>query len=245
FFPPELAAIVADKANLPAPDVVDELLTLPLISGSGVRVTLGEVLRPSNSGDGADRIIMVFLRHSWCPFDQDYMIHMGDVLKRLDGEGAFATPATTGVSRTQLLIISNGSYKLISKYMSVLGLKHGLWYGEDNRVRVKAGMYVDPGLALYRALGLQLLKDPCTSTALVETAKYIKRGTMNGIAMVLRRAFKGRLPLWEKGGHNEQLGGQFVMTYDRGDRLTCAFAHRMMTPRDHASIVNVLQAAGV
>ena len=40
---------------------------------------------------------------------------------------------------------------------------------------------------------------------------YVKHGVAQGIAMMLLNAVKGKMPLWEKGGDIEQLGGEFVL----------------------------------
>lgn len=92
-----------------------------------------------------------------------------------------------------------------------------------------------------------------------ECGEYVKHGLVRGVAMVVKNALKNRLPVWEKGGDIQQLGGEFVMgpgyviahlvffssclttTY----RLQCSYAHRMHTTRSHAAVLTVLEAAGV
>ncbi|KAH9481709.1 Peroxiredoxin-like 2C [Psilocybe cubensis] len=70
---------------------------------------------------------------------------------------------------------------------------------------------------------------------------YVKHSTMGGIAMVVARAIKFGMPVWEKGGNVDQLGGEFIF----GPGLTCSFAHRMQTTKGHAPIEDVLTAAGI
>jgi len=59
--------------------------------------------------------------------------------------------------------------------------------------------------------------------------------------MVVVRAFKVGMPVWEKGGDIDQLGGEFVF----GPGLTCTYAHRMQTTKGHAPIHDILEAAGI
>lgn len=76
--------------------------------------------------------------------------------------------------------------------------------------------------------------------------------------MVVGRAARARIPVWENGGDIEQLGGEFVLgpglafASQRNNvsqlfssRLNASFAHRMTSTRSHASIVTVMRAAGI
>ncbi|KAJ2924628.1 hypothetical protein H1R20_g12463, partial [Candolleomyces eurysporus] len=70
---------------------------------------------------------------------------------------------------------------------------------------------------------------------------YVKHGLMGGIGMVVMRALKAGMPIWENGGDIAQLGGEFVL----GPGMTCVFAHRMQHPKGHAPVLEVLKAANV
>lgn len=60
-------------------------------------------------------------------------------------------------------------------------------------------MYVDPGMEIYRALGMR-------------NAGYSKKGaTFGGLAMVVLRALRVGMPVWERGGDVGQLGGEFIL----------------------------------
>ncbi|KAF9526347.1 AhpC/TSA antioxidant enzyme-domain-containing protein, partial [Crepidotus variabilis] len=120
-----------------------------------------------------------------------------------------------GHERVDFIIISNGAHGMITKYRQMFKLPFKI--------------YTDPTLALYKALGMG--KDGSKG--------YVKHGLMSGIAMVVVRAIKVGMPVWEKGGDVGQLGGEFVF----GPGLTCSFAHRMQTTKGHAPIQEVLQAA--
>jgi hypothetical protein len=142
------------------------------------------------------------------------------------------------------VVISNGAHGIIRKYRQIFGLSFKV--------------YTDPSLALYRALGIGRDGDikkhqhhnrqthrhstSIDSSLSVKTSgEYVKHSLMGGIAMVVMRAFKVRMPVWEKGGDINQLGGEFVF----GPGLTCTYAHRMQTTKGHAPIQDVFKAAGV
>lgn len=109
-------------------------------------------------------------------------------------------------------------------------------------------MYVDPELEVYRALGMgtighsSSLSPPVKSRARREKVdSYVRRGALGGIAMVVFRALKVGMPMWEKGGESTQLGGEFVL----GPGMICTWAHRMQTREGHAPVTDVLEAAGL
>ncbi|KAF8895935.1 hypothetical protein CPB85DRAFT_1229681 [Mucidula mucida] len=155
------------------------------------------------------RSIIVFIRHFWCPLCQDYMSSLASL-----------TPRDANV-----VVISNGSPALIDKYKAIFGARFE--------------MYVDPGMEVYRSLGMGTTGD-VQSKKETHTG-YVRRGTLGGIAMVVLRALRVGMPVWEKGGEIGQLGGEFVL----GPGMTCHWAHRMQTVKGHAPVPDVLAAAGV
>jgi hypothetical protein len=122
------------------------------------------------------------------------------------------------------VVISNGSQAFISKYRQIFDMPFS--------------MYTDPSLALYAALGMgrdgvrkvssavpsSSLRGMCgdehhTEESIIEKDEerevvldggYVQHGLVSGIAMVMGRALKTRMPIWEKGGDIAQLGGEFV-----------------------------------
>ncbi|KAF8176611.1 hypothetical protein K438DRAFT_1846481 [Mycena galopus ATCC 62051] len=86
---------------------------------------------------------------------------------------------------------------------------------------------------------------------------YVTHGTVSGIGAVLLRALRAGMPVWERGGDIRLLGGEFVFEWGPtaatpataasapAPTLRCTYAHRMQTPRGHASVARVLAAAGV
>lgn len=115
-------------------------------------------------------------------------------------------------------VISNGAHGMIAKYRQIFGLPFKV--------------YTDPTLTLYQALGMSRGCDikhhnhrihrystskrgPCDVTSeknsdIRKDGGYVKHSLMGGIAMVVIRALKVCMPVWEKGGDINQLGGEFI-----------------------------------
>lgn len=106
-----------------------------------------------------------------------------------------ASPAALGRAGVRLVIISNGSYKMIKAYRRIF--------------RSPFALYVDPTLQVYRAMGMTLRTLDGGPES--EKGQYVKHGTVRGIAMVVGNAVKVGMPVWEDGGDIEQLGGEFVL----------------------------------
>jgi hypothetical protein len=92
-----------------------------------------------------------------------------------------------------LVIISNGSHKMSKAYRRIF--------------RAPFALYVDTSLRVYHALGMDLR----TGEPKSERGEYVQHGKVTGIAMVVGRAAKVGMPVWENGGDIQQLGGEFVL----------------------------------
>ncbi|KAK0194051.1 hypothetical protein F5146DRAFT_1183493 [Armillaria mellea] len=164
------------------------------------------------------------------PLCQDYMHSLASLAPR----------------NADIVIISNGSHALIDKYRQMFGLRFQ--------------MYVDPDLEVYRALGMGTIANSKTRVRREKVDSYVKRGALGGMAMVVFRALKVGMPMWEKGGESAQLGGEFVLgpglvlfaffyptilKIKLYFRMTCTWAHRMQTREGHAPVADVLEAAGL
>ncbi|KAF8348913.1 hypothetical protein F5887DRAFT_831014, partial [Amanita rubescens] len=219
---PKAPPAVQPEWALPTHDQLRRAASHLVIAESGVRVTFGSLF-------AEQRTIVIFIRHFWCPLCQDYMSSVRslvrpDVLRSPDALGSDGGPAA------KLVVISNGSHAMISKYKQIF--------------RMPFEMYTDPTLAVYNTLGMARDRDGDHTACSPMSRKccnggYVKHGTMGGIVMVLVRAIKVGMPLWEKGGDVAQLGGEFVF----GPGLTCSYAHRMQSPKGHAPIQDVVKAA--
>jgi hypothetical protein len=82
--------------------------------------------------------------------------------------------------------------------------------------RLPYELFVDgsPGQALYRALGMgpissgaQKARDASENNV----GSYVRHGVVRGLAMVVARALRVGMPVWERGGDPSQLGGEFVL----------------------------------
>lgn len=75
--------------------------------------------------------------------------------------------------------------------------------------RAPFALYVDTSLQVYHALGMTLRT--INRGPDCERGEYIQHGALRGVAMVVGRAAKVRMPIWENGGDIRQLGGEFVL----------------------------------
>ena len=211
---------ISSEWGLPSPLQLNYASHLPITGEDGKQITFGSLFESQPT-------IVIFIRHFWCPLCQDYMSSVNSFLgpktvrntcenghrdiKRLAAIGHHAeTPV-------RFVAISNGAHGMIAKYRQIFGLSFKV--------------YTDPSLALYRALGMcrdgdiknhhhyrqthrhSTSVDSSISEKNSDISKpgeYVKHGLMGGIAMVVMRAFKVGMPVWEKGGDVNQLGGEFV-----------------------------------
>jgi hypothetical protein len=195
---------------LPTHEQLARAASLLVIAESGVRVPFGSLF-------AKQRTIVIFIRHFWCPLCQDYM----SSVRSFANPDVLMSPSSLspdGGSPTKLVIISNGSPAMISKYRQIF--------------RMSFDMYTDPTLAVYSALGMgrgkqdadypvcsanmeRMLKEPTVldkqgKDSAIGDGGYVKHGVMGGIVMVALRALKVGMPVWENGGDAAQLGGEFV-----------------------------------
>lgn len=70
-------------------------------------------------------------------------------------------------------------------------------------------VYTDPTHQVYRKLGMTIRTTSPGHTS--HRGAYIRHSTAQGIAMVLFNAVRVMMPVWEKSGNTEQLGGEFVL----------------------------------
>jgi len=197
-----------DENAMVTPQQLSRASHLVVVAQNGLRVPFGELIRERKT-------IVIFIRHFWCAYDQDYLY---SVRKHIDSEAL----KRAGID---LIVIGNGSAGMIKSYRHIF--------------RMPFSFYTDPTLRLYSALGMSLRSsDPGPDS---EKGAYVKHGMVGGIAMVVRNALKVGMPVWEKGGEASQLGGEFVF----GPGSTCDYAHRMPNTRSHSPILDVQHAAGV
>lgn len=148
----------------------------------------------------------------------------------------------------RLIIVSNGSYKMIRSYKKVLG------------EACPYPIYTDRGKHVYTALGMTLRTFSMGKSE--DKGKYIKR-TMTG--NIVQGIVNGIVMPKKPPGDQQQLGGEFVLgpgeaplhsdtqamimqkliesMLDIG--LNVKFCHRMPSTRGHAEIEAVLSSVGV
>jgi AhpC/TSA antioxidant enzyme len=222
-------SISSSEWGLPSLLQLNYAACLPITGENGERITFGSLFK-------SQRTIVIFIRHFWCPLCQDYMSSVNSFIRpemvcsTCDSEsGDYHHPSheetirgtdhNNAGTRIRFVVISNGAPGMIVKYRQIFGLSFK--------------MYTDPSLAVYQALGMgrdggikhhnqQIHKHSSLSVSnssgvmseensdINKPGGYVKHSLMGGIAMVVVRALKVGMPVWEKGGDIGQLGGEFV-----------------------------------
>lgn len=157
---------------------------------------------------------------------------------------ANVTPRLLEDAGLDLIVIGNGSYKMLDGYKSEsyppvndessLGA-FGLT-SLDKHFKFPFKMYTDPSLALYRALGLTRQTGDAGDD--IDAGSYLVQTPLESTVQTIKRATK--MPL-RSPGHFLQLGGEFVFD----GSLNLIYTHRMTTTRDHSPIEAVCEAAGL
>ncbi|KZT53515.1 hypothetical protein CALCODRAFT_440019 [Calocera cornea HHB12733] len=186
-------------------EVLQEAARLEVFDEAGEALPFGDLFL-------GRKTVICFIRHFWCPLCQDYMF---SISRGVD-------PLALRRSGVDLVIISNGSPKMIKSYRELFQCPFPL--------------YTDPSRKLYQALGMTLRTLEAGPNS--EKPDYVQHGSVGGMMMVLKHAMK--MPLGNA-GDIKQLGGEFCL----GPGLHCDYAHRMTTTRSHAPIQTVLDASGV
>ena len=135
---------------------------------------------------------------------------------------ATANPDALREANVDLVIISDGSPKMIATYRKIF--------------KCPFPIFTDPTRNLYRGLGMTLRT--LDAGPRNEAGDYITHGPLGGLGMVLRNAVK--MPLGNA-GDIKQLGGEFLL----GPGPVCHYAHRMHTTKSHAPVRELLERAGV
>jgi len=237
--------------DIPSPFRLIYAASLPITGDDGKHIAFGSLFESQCT-------IVIFIRHLWCPLCQDYMSSVKSVVHpemvgHYGPRNQSQNHGTTEVggdrvagTRVRFVVICNGAHGMIAKYRQIFGLPFKV--------------YTDPTLALYQALGMGRDSDlkhhnhqthrrsssESSSSDVISEKKfdssknggYVKHSLMGGIAMVMMRTLKVRIPVrekggnigdigqlegevplplgrvckpvWEKGGDTGQLGGEFV-----------------------------------
>lgn len=161
------------------------------------------------------RTVVCFIRHFWCSQCQDYVDSIAKV-----------KPAILEKYGVRLIVISNGSWKMIKPYKKLLGDK------------CPYPIYTDRGKHLYTALGMTLRTWNAGKQKDGDVGKYITHSLGESVVVGVQAGLK--MPM-KPPGDQQQLGGEFIL----GPGLQCKFTHRMKSTRNHAEIEDVLAAIDI
>lgn len=127
------------------------------------------------------------------------------------------------------VVIGNGAHTMIKKYRQIFGLPFAVYTDPELEVYRALGMGRDgddghrhlpssPTITQrHRRASLSAIPTELSTARLShgdklakEDGGYVKHGLVGGITMVVVRALKVGMPVWEKGGDIAQLGGEFI-----------------------------------
>jgi hypothetical protein len=149
-------------------------------------------------------------------------------------------PSALEEADVDLIIIGNGSHKMLNGYKSEsrrFQLTRLFANTPDKSFKCPFKMYTDPSLELYRALGLTRQTGNAGPDS--EAGSYLVQTPLEATMQTIKRATQ--MPLLHSPGHFTQIGGEFVFD----GSLNVIYTHRMTTTRDHSPIEDVCAAAGM
>ncbi|WVQ94085.1 hypothetical protein IAU59_001163 [Kwoniella sp. CBS 9459] len=159
------------------------------------------------------KTVVFFIRHFWCGQCQDYTFAS---LSCLD-------PVALKKAGIRVVIISNGSWKIIKSYRKLFNCPFPI--------------YVDGPRRLYQLMGMTKMTNDF-GPMFKGRAAYHQRPVPTQLLHGLGNAFF-RMPLANPGTLT-QLGGEFILS----PGWNCEFAHRMTNTSDHMEAPDVLRLAG-
>ncbi|WVR03366.1 hypothetical protein IAU60_000357 [Kwoniella sp. DSM 27419] len=159
------------------------------------------------------KTVVFFIRHFWCGQCQDYTLAS---LSLLD-------PVALEKAGIRVVIISNGSWKIIKSYRKLFNCPFPI--------------FVDGPRRLYQLMGMTKMTNDF-GPMFKGRAAYHQRAVPGQLLHGLGNAFF-KMPLANPGTLT-QLGGEFILT----PGFNCEFAHRMTTTSDHMEAPDVLRRAG-
>ncbi|KAL3477668.1 AhpC/TSA antioxidant enzyme-domain-containing protein [Aspergillus californicus] len=194
---------------IPSPEDLRDAFELELQASDGHPVRLGELVL--DKGDHVTTII-VFVRHFFCAYDQDYVRTISEHLS----ESILRTrPNLSGPC--QLLIIGCGHPSMIIPYV-----------GETASV---FPVYSDPDGKMYEKLNMHR-----TTANITNPPSYTRKSFLRGLGITFKQMWQNGLR-GLRGGPWDQNGGEWIF---RGGK--CVFVHRMEHVSDHLSAQELLEA---
>ncbi|KAK4684869.1 hypothetical protein P7C73_g5294, partial [Tremellales sp. Uapishka_1] len=192
--------------------------TLFLKDEEGELVCFGDFFPQAERGKGKankveQKTVVFFIRHFWCGQCQDYTL----------ASLALLDPVALEKAGIRVIVISNGSWKIIKRYRELFNCPFPI--------------YVDGPRRLYQLMGMTKLTNDF-GPMFSGRATYHQRVVPTQLLHGLSNAFF-RMPLANP-GKLTQLGGEFILS----PGFNCDFAHRMTTTSDHMEAPDILRLAG-
>ncbi|GIK06326.1 hypothetical protein Aspvir_001973 [Aspergillus viridinutans] len=200
--------IITRCDDLPAPKELAEAYELELQSQNGKPIRFGELV----AGKGGQiTTIVIFIRHFFCAYDQDYV---RVVSRRLTDSVLATLPSPTGPS--QLIMIGCGDSQRIVPYVS--------------ETEAAFPIYTDRTGKIYEKLHMKR-----TRSQMTQSPSYAQISFISALGKAFRQMFWSG---WQafRGGSWGQNGGEWVF---RGGK--CVYVHRMKHVSDHLTADQLLE----
>ncbi|KAM0747739.1 hypothetical protein T439DRAFT_328401 [Meredithblackwellia eburnea MCA 4105] len=229
-----------DRFGMPSLEALQVAADCELVGESGTTVRFGDLVHERK------KVVVVFLRHLWCGLCQSYVVALKTAQTSLStlsnssasthslAESPLSPSSPKGATRTNfsklppvyILLISSGSPSLIPIYRA--------------RLECPFPLYVDKSRKLYKTLGMT--RKTWDGGKESEKGSYV---TQSQLKNVVSSTVNGlRMPRYP--GDQKQLGGEFVFsTENDASTITCLYASRMSTTRNHSEVRDLFAAAGV
>ncbi|KAL3495072.1 AhpC/TSA antioxidant enzyme-domain-containing protein [Aspergillus germanicus] len=206
-------AITRSAVDIPGPDELRDAYELELRCANGNPVRLGELI--CEKGDHITTII-VFVRHFFCAYDQDYV---RTISHHLTDSMLQSLPSTSSTGPSQLIIIGCGDPALITPYVS--------------ETSTPFPIYSDPSGRIYENLHMTR-----TTSKIMEQPSYSTVGFWRSLGKAFcQMAASGWKGL--RGGGWGQNGGEWVFKDGK-----CVYVHRMENVGDHLTAGELLEVLG-
>ncbi|BCS25142.1 peroxiredoxin-like family protein [Aspergillus puulaauensis] len=195
------------RSSFPSSTELRDAYNLELQSADKRSVRFGELILEK----GEITTIIIFIRHFFCLYDQEYVRTVSSHLTKSVLETIPNTPGPI-----QLIIIGCGGPSLIVPYI-----------GETSS---SFPVYSDPDGKLYEKLHMRRTLDN-----IMQQPSYSQAGFWRSVGVAMKQM------LWRgmgafRGGRMDQNGGEFIF---RGGK--CEYAHRMENVGDHLTAEELLK----
>jgi len=202
--------------DLSSEETLSKIADYPLLDVDGKQVPFRSVYEGINEERKNHKVLVIFVRHFYCGYCQDYVEYLAKGLPSPTELEALPKPAS-------VIIIGCGAPSLISFYA--------------DKTSCPFPIYAEPSRRLYSAL--TMTKSLARSETLPEYLQTtnVFRVAIKGASQALSRVMYGDA---SKPGPVDQIGGEFMF---EGGKVT--WCHRMRNMTDHSDLRRIKEIIGL